>query len=114
MSLHLHCFYSSYFYSCICAGVDSGALDFDMYEVAVSTPETYVAFVNVSDSSLYGEWRLNVTAFGSYNIRIIAVTDLDFIYTLYRLSPTSNLGFVSLEGNPLEGNPSLVMDAQWR
>ena len=86
-------------------GMDSGTLDSDVYQVSVQTSETYVAMVNVSDSSLYGEWQLNLTSSGSYSIRITAVSDLDFTYTPYRLNPTSNFGFVSFEGNPLEGDP---------
>ena len=94
----------------MCIGVDSSALDSEAYQVSVSTFETYLAIVNVSDSSLYGEWQLNITSVGSYNIRITAASDLDFTYTLYRLDPTSNFGFASLEQNPLEGNPHLAVN----
>lgn len=92
------------FQFCLCVGINSGALAADVFQVSVQTSETYVATVNVSDSSLYGEWQLSLTSSGSYNIRITAVSDLDFTYTLYRVNPTSNFGFMSFEGNPLEGN----------
>ena len=86
-------------------GIDSGALGADVYLVSVNTFETYVAVVNVSDSSLYGEWQLIVTfSSGSYNVRITAVSDLDFTYSLFRLNPEADFGFVSFEGNPREGN----------
>ena len=88
----------------IYVGIDSSALGSDVYQVTVNTPETNVAMVNVSDSSLYGEWQLNIDSFiGSYTIRITVVSDLDFTYTLYRLNPEADLGFVSFEGNPREG-----------
>ena len=93
----------------VCAGIDSSDLGSDVYQVSVQTSETFVAMVNVSDSSLYGEWQLSLTSFGSYSIRITAVSDLDFTYTLYRLDTTSNFGFVSFEGNPLEGDPCWVI-----
>ena len=86
-------------------GIDSGALGSDVYLVSVNTPETYVAMVNVSDSSLFGEWQLNLDSFsGSYNIRITVVSDLDFTYSLFRLNPEADFGFVSFEGNPREGD----------
>ena len=93
----------------ICAGIDSSDLGSDVYQVSVQTSETFVAMVNVSDSSLYGEWQLSLTSFGSYSIRITAVSDLDFTYTLFRLDPTSSLGFVSFEGNPLEGDTCVII-----
>ena len=70
--------------------------------MSVNTSETYIAMVNVSDSSLYGEWQLNLN--GSCNIRITAAGDLDFTYSLFRLNPTADFGFISFEGNPREGN----------
>lgn len=88
----------------ICVG--SSALTADVY--LVSAPETLVIMVNVSDSSLYGEWQLSTTRsnsfIGSYTIRITVISDLDFTYTLYRLNPEAALGFVSFEGNPREGD----------
>ena len=94
---------------CYCVGTDAGALGSGVFQVSVQTSETYIAIVNVSDSSLYGEWQLSLTSSGSYSIRITAVSDLDFTYTLYRLDPTSNFGFVSFAGNPLEGDQCLVI-----
>ena len=80
-----------------------------MFLVSVNTAQTYIAIVNVSDSSLYGEWQLNISSFGSYSIRITAVSDLDFTNTLYRPDPTADFGFVSFEGNPLEGISTVPM-----
>ncbi len=85
-------------------GVDSGTLDPSVYQLTVDTFDSYVAIVNVSESSLLGQWQLRLRTYGGpYTIRITAVSDLDFVYTLYRLDPSSNFGFVSFEGNPLAG-----------
>ena len=49
-------------------------------------------------------WQLNLVVLsGPYTVRIAAITDLTFKYTLYKLDPSSNYGFTTVEGNPQEG-----------
>lgn len=85
-------------------GTASTILDPSLYSVSLQSFTSYIATINVSDSVLYGVWQLNLTVFsGPYTVRIAAITNLTFDYTLYRIDPSSNYGFTTVEGNPREG-----------
>ena len=90
-------------------GTTSTVLDPSLYSVSLQSSTSYIATINVSDSVLYGEWQLNLTVYsGPYTVRIAAVTDLTFEYTLYRFDPSSNYGFTTVEGNPQQGKLHLI------
>ena len=78
-----------------------------MYSVSLQSSTSYIATINVSDSVHYGEWQLNLTVYsGPYTVRIAAITDLTFEYTLYRFDLSSSYGFTTVEGNPQQGKLS--------
>ena len=93
-----------YFLYFSCIGTASTLLDPSLYSVSLQSFTSYIATINVSDSALYGEWQLNLTVYsGPYTVRIAAITNLTFEYTLYRIDPSSSYGITTIEGNPQQG-----------
>ena len=79
-------------------------MDPNLYSVSLQSTTSYIATINVSDSRFYGEWQLDLVVFsGPYTVRIAAVTDLTFEYTLYSIDSSSDYNFTTIEGNPQQG-----------
>ena len=70
-------------------------------EVSLESSSTYIAAIDVANSSYFGEWELNVSSPGS--VMASAASDLGFRYVLVQLDSNSALGVSRSTGNPVAG-----------
>ena len=78
-------------------------------EVSLESSSTYIAAIDVANSSYFGEWELNVSSSGSFSTQMAAAaSNLNFRYTLLQPDRSSVIGFSGAVGNPVAGMSSTV------
>ena len=78
------------------------ATNLEHYSVTLQSSSLYIATINITSESLYGEWIISL-AVGSYDVTIHAISDLSFTVDLLAFDPTSTYGFSTVVGKPLNG-----------
>ena len=49
------------------------------YSVSHNSRSLYIATIDITDSTLYGQWRVTLESMGAYNIQVLGNSELSFI-----------------------------------
>lgn len=75
--------------------------------MSLQSASSFIATININDSSLWGIWQISVPTSYFYSITVSATSDLRFSSDLLEPDPFSVYGFSSVVGKPLSGMPSI-------
>jgi len=71
-----------------CIGTDATALV--QYSVSVNSSSLYIATVNTTDSTMYGQWTITLTSQGTYSIQVLGDGELTLISKIITANPSNN------------------------
>ena len=101
--MHYHTRMMHGLYTCINTGQSASSLPSTQLQVSLTSSQTYVAAINVSESSFYGVWQLSFTSHNSYRVYITGDSNLLFGYNLYRSDNTTRSGLSEVKTKVLPG-----------
>lgn len=84
-------------------GNPASTLNLEQYSVSLQSSSSFIATINITDSSLQGTWQISLPQNTFYDVLVSAISDLSFSSDLLALDPSSNYGFSSVVGKPLNG-----------
>jgi len=58
------------------------------YSISLESLSTYIAVINITDTSLFGQWTITLTAQGPYSIHVMGDSELMFISELVYTNPS--------------------------
>ncbi|KAI6655535.1 Von Willebrand factor A domain-containing protein 7-like [Oopsacas minuta] len=90
-------------------GTELLSLDPTAISVDLDTSASFIATVNISNSSLNGLWELEFYSSGTYSIQVSGLSTLKLSYQLYQLDLESNFGFSILEAKPTPGETLILL-----
>ena len=73
--------------------------------MALQSSSSFIATINITDSSLWGVWQISVPRNYYYSITVSATSDLSFLSDLFKSDPFNSYGFSTVVGKPLSGMP---------
>ena len=75
--------------------------------MSLQSSSSFIATINITDSSLWGAWQISVPTNYFYSITVSATSDLSFSSDLLEPDPFSIYGFSTVVGKPLSGMSSI-------
>lgn len=57
------------------------------YSISLESFATYVAVVNITDASLFGQWTITLTSIAPYSIRVLGDSEIMFTGELVYYNP---------------------------
>ena len=75
------------------------------YSTVLVSATSYFAQINVTNDSLYGEWRIRIQSQGFYSIYVWGRSELSVAEEIYAIDSSNAYGYSSIEGRPLQGKP---------
>jgi len=58
------------------------------YSISLESFATYIAVINITDASLFGQWTITLTSLGPFSIHVMGDSELMFISELVYTNPS--------------------------
>jgi len=63
----------------------------------------YIAHIDLTNNSLFGEWLIMIQSQGPYNIQVLGSSEVSFYERFYSIDASNVYRFSKIEGKPLQG-----------
>lgn len=80
--------YKIWLFTCIFNFVGTDAASLVKYSVSHNSKSLYIATLDITDTTLYGQWTVTVESVGAYRIQVLGNGELSFISKI--ITATSN------------------------